>query len=126
MNDTKRLKMRNKFLQIITGFLAGLISGLFGTGGGLFLVPAYSFIFRQSEKEIKSNAIFCTLPMALISSIIYASHSSVNLEIVIKCVLGEVFGSLIGSKLLNSLKPVYIKIVYITFLTYASLKILLF
>ena len=50
--------MKDKCMQIIAGFVAGLICGLFGSGGGLFLIPAYSFIFHQSEKEVKSNVIF--------------------------------------------------------------------
>ncbi len=118
--------MKNKFRQVVVGFIAGLINGLFGSGGGLFLVPAYSFLFHQSEKKTKSNVIFCILPMAFTSAIIYGSHSSVDYNTVFKCIFGELIGSIIGSKLLNKLSPIYLKIIFITFLIYASLNILIF
>ena len=30
--------------EIILGIIAGIICGLFGTGGGLILVPAYIYV----------------------------------------------------------------------------------
>ena len=49
--------MKNK----IIGIVAGLISGLFGAGGGMILVPAFSIINKMDEKKARATSIFCIL-----------------------------------------------------------------
>ena len=102
----------------------GIISGLFSAGGGLLLVPAYSLIFNSSEKESRATAIFCILPMVIISTAIYGLNMQLNLSLTFKCATGEIIGSVIGSKILDKLKPIYLQILFILFLLYACLKIL--
>ena len=45
--------MKNK----IIGIIAGLISGLFGAGGGMILVPAFSFLNKMDEAKEKYSQI---------------------------------------------------------------------
>ena len=40
--------MNDKVKYIITGALAGVANGLFGSGGGLFLVPLFVSAFRRA------------------------------------------------------------------------------
>ena len=35
--------------KIIIGIIAGLISGIFSTGGGMILVPAFVYILKMEE-----------------------------------------------------------------------------
>lgn len=118
--------MKDITKKIFIGIISGIISGLFGAGGGLVLIPAYSLAFNTSEKETKSTAIFCILPMVIVSSIFYFFNNYINWSLAIKCTTGEILGSLIGSKLLNTLKPKYLKIIFILFLLYASIRMLFF
>ena len=37
--------------KIIIGALAGIVTGLFGSGGGMILVPAFTYILKLGEKE---------------------------------------------------------------------------
>lgn len=41
--------------KIIIGLLAGTITGLFGSGGGMILVPAFTYILKLRRKRSKSN-----------------------------------------------------------------------
>lgn len=43
--------MRNFFKKIIIGFLAGFVSGLFSTGGGLFSSGFYIFAKGGTKKS---------------------------------------------------------------------------
>ena len=47
--------MKNKMI----GIVAGLISGLFGAGGGMILVPAFSIINKMDKffKKIKEKRL---------------------------------------------------------------------
>ena len=112
--------------KIIIGLLVGFISGMFASGGGLLLIPAYTYMFSSSEKEARATAIFCILPMVLTTAIFYGRRNCMNWQIGILCAIGGIIGSAIGSKLLAVLKGKYLKIIFIIFLLYSGIKIIFF
>ena len=58
--------------KIIIGMIAGLISGIFSTGGGMILVPALIYILKMDNVKARATSITCILPMVITSSIFYA------------------------------------------------------
>ena len=43
---------KNKiFLKMAIGFIAGIISGLFSTGGGMILVPAFIYLLKIKSSQ---------------------------------------------------------------------------
>lgn len=113
------------FKNIIIGASAGIISGLFGAGGGLILVPILVHYLKLGEKEARATTIFCILPMVITSGIIYSNNDLINWDIAIKCALGGIIGSIIGTKLLKSLSNKILKITFIIFLIYVSIRYLI-
>lgn len=99
--------------KIIVGLLVGFISGLFSSGGGLLLIPAYVNLFNSNEKEARATAIFCILPMVITSAIFYGKGNYINWNIGLLCAIGGIIGSFIGSKLLHILKGKYLKSIFI-------------
>ena len=71
--------------KIIIGFCAGIVTGLFGSGGGMILVPAFTFILGLKEKETRATSIFCILPLVCISSLFYIKASYIDWKISILC-----------------------------------------
>ena len=61
----KYMEDKEKFKIAIVGILTGLLCGLFASGGGLILVPAFVYIFKQSEKKARAMSVLCILPMVL-------------------------------------------------------------
>lgn len=114
------------FKKIIVGLLVGFISGMFASGGGLLLIPAYIYLFNSNESEARSTAIFCILPMVVTTAILYNRENYINWKIGILCAIGGIIGSFIGSKLLNKLKSKYLKLIFILFLIYSGVKIVFF
>ena len=51
MKSIVKLKKLFSWKQIVIGFFTGIITGLFGSGGGMILVPFFSFILKFEEKE---------------------------------------------------------------------------
>ena len=52
-NTIMKLKMK-----LVVGLLAGIICGLFGTGGGMLLVPYFIYILKIDEKEARATSLF--------------------------------------------------------------------
>lgn len=108
--------------KIIIGFIAGIISGLFSTGGGMILVPAFIHFFKLNEKEARATSIMCVLAMVITTSFFYAKNNYINFVLAIECAIGGIIGGFIGSNLLNKLNEKFLKIIYIIFIIYIGIK----
>ena len=53
------MKERKILGNILVGFFAGIISGFFGAGGGLILVPFLTLILKEDEVISRATTIFC-------------------------------------------------------------------
>lgn len=109
----------------LIGVISGIISGMFASGGGLILVPMYTYVFKLNEKEARATSLFCILPMVILIAVIYSQNNFVEWNIGIKCALGGVIGGIIGGKLLNKIPDKYLQIAFIIFLLYAGISIIM-
>mgnify|MGYP006074441393 CR=1 FL=1 len=109
----------------IIGFLTGLISGLFGAGGGMILVPAFSILNKMEEKKTRATSIFCILPLVIISCIIYMKNQYIDWHIGLKSAAGGIIGGMIGTILLKKLNNQILKILFVIFLIYVSIRMVI-
>ena len=49
-------------ILVLVGFMAGLLSGFVGVGGGLIVVPALMFILGFSQLQAQGTSLFLMLP----------------------------------------------------------------
>ncbi len=112
--------MKNMIKTIIIGFLAGLVSGFFSTGGGLILVPAFMYLLGKESKEARGTAIFCILPMVITSSFFYYKGNYIDWKISILCAIGGAIGGYLGAKLLKKLPEKTLKIAFTIFILYVA------
>lgn len=111
--------------KILVGIIAGFISGLFAAGGGMIVVPAFVHIFKMDEAEARATSVFTILPMVITSGLFYYNNNYVDWTLGIKCALGGIIGGFIGSKLLRKLSDKVLKILFIIFLIYVSIKMII-
>lgn len=111
--------------KILVGTIAGFISGLFAAGGGMIVVPAFVHIFKMDEAEARATSVFAILPMVITSGIFYYNNNYVDWTLGIKCALGGIIGGFIGSKLLKKMSDKSLKIIFIGFLIYVSIKMII-
>jgi len=117
--------MKKEFLyKVLIGFFAGIVSGLFASGGGMILVPAFIYILKMSDVESRATSVICILPMVVISGILYYKNNYINWEIGLLCAIGGIIGGIVGAKLLNKLPAKYLKIAFTIFLIYASYRMI--
>ena len=89
--------------EVLIGFFAGIVSGLFASGGGMILVPAFIYLLKMKDVEARATSVICILPMVLISGIFYYRNNYMDWKIGILCATGGIVGGIIGAKLLNKL-----------------------
>ena len=112
------------FKKGLIGICAGIISGLFSTGGGMILVPAFVYLLNVEETRARGTSVFCILPMVITSGLFYYKDNFIDWKIAILCAIGGSIGGFIGAKLLKKLPVKVFKIMFIIFLIYASYNML--
>ena len=120
MKSLENLKFRN----VIIGILAGIVSGLFSTGGGMILVPAFIYLLKIDDIKARGTSVFCILPMVLASSIFYYKGNYIDWKIAVLCAIGGAIGGYIGAKLLKKLPEKILKITFTGFLIYVSVRMI--
>lgn len=119
--------MKNKKIlgNILLGFIAGMISGFFGAGGGLVLVPYMTLIIKEDEVKARATTIMCIFFMVLTSSFFYFKEAFIDWNLALKCAIGGIIGGIVGSKLLINLSKKNLQIFFIVFLMYAGIKMII-
>lgn len=110
--------------KLLIGLVAGVICGLFASGGGLILVPAFVYLLQMEDKKARGTAVFCILPMVVTSSIFYYKDRYMDWKIGIYCAIGGILGGMVGAKLLKKIPTKYVRILFTIFLFYVSIKMM--
>lgn len=111
--------------KILIGLIAGGISGLFAAGGGMIVVPALIHLFNLEDAKARATSIFAILPMVIAGGIFYYKDNYMEWDLGIKCAIGGTIGGIIGAKLLKRIPNKLLKIVFVIFLIYTSVKLLI-
>lgn len=87
---------------LIVGVAAGLISGVFGVGGGILIVPGLMFFAKMEQRRSHGTSLAAVLPISLSSLVTYWAHGHVDWAVVVWPTIGAVAGAFIGTKLLKT------------------------
>ena len=108
----------------LIGIIAGIISGLFSTGGGMILVPAFVHLLNLKDTKARGTSVFCILPMVITSSFFYYQGNYIQWKTAILCAIGGTIGGYFGALLLKKLPVKVLKIAFTIFLIYVSFKMI--
>jgi uncharacterized membrane protein YfcA len=112
-------------VAVSTGAGLGLLSGLTGTGGGIFLTPLMIFLRWSSTKQAAATSALFILANSIAGLAgNVASTRSIPLfaaPLVVAAVTGGLFGSYLGSR---QFSPVFIKRLLAVVLTIAGFKLI--
>lgn len=102
---------------IAIGFLAGILSGVFGIGGGVVIVPALIFIARLSPVTATGTSLAALLlPVGALGAWEYYRKGHLNVGASLWIAVGLFFGAWIGARLAQELTPVQLKRSFAVFL----------
>lgn len=111
---------------LVVGFLAGIIAGLFGKGGGVVMVPALMAFFAYRAKEATGTSLAALqLPVGLPGVLLYAKSGVLDLHFAGWLALGLLVGTFFGTRLAIGLKPALFKKLFGFFLLGVSLFLIL-
>jgi uncharacterized membrane protein YfcA len=110
------------FLTI--GLAAGLLSGLFGIGGGIVIVPALLLFGRMDPWTATGTSLGALLlPVGALGAWQYYKNGHVNITASLLIALGLFLGAYFGARVGMSLNPTTAKRSFAVFLILVSARI---
>ena len=97
---------------IIQGLLVGIITGLFGIGGGFLIVPALYFWTRLPMKKAVGTTLLIIAMNSLFSFSTSYSASLINWSLLLRFSLGAIIGILIGTRIAEKIPSDYLKKIF--------------
>lgn len=91
---------------VVTGFAAGVLSGLMGVGGGLLMVPAMTILFGFPLVLAKGTSLAVIIPTALIGTLRNLHHGSTHVRDGVVIGLAGIATAGIASQVSLALDPV--------------------
>ncbi len=108
---------------LLIGGGAGILSGLFGIGGGIMIVPAVVLFTGMNLKEAYGTSLASLLlPVGILGCIVYYKEGLLNIKAALSVALGIICTIGLGAYLANNLNNFILKICYSIFLFYMGVK----
>lgn len=108
-------------IEILTGIIAGSISGL-GMGGGTILILVLSNFLGIEQHIAQATNLVFFIPTAISAIIINLKQKLINLKLSLIIILSGVIGTLIGSEIAISLNATNLKKYFGIFLLLISIN----
>jgi len=94
-----------RMLTVVAGFAVGILSGMFGAGGGIVLVSALFYFTDLSPHEVTATTQFAILFVATVGLLTHGFAHDLRLNYALPLVLGGLVGGPIGARLSLRIKP---------------------
>ena len=104
-------------LFLLVGLLAGVLSGVFGIGGGVVIVPALIFIGGFVPIAATGTSLGALLlPVGALGAYEYYKKGNLNIGASLWIALGLFLGAWLGARLAQHLSPVQLRRAFAVFL----------
>lgn len=110
---------------LLVGAIGGLLSGAFGVGGGIVMVPLLVGLARMGQKEASATSLAAIVPASIVGSIGYLVAGHVDLVAALALAVGAVPGSLIGTWLLRRISVDLLRWLFIALMIGVAVRLLI-
>jgi uncharacterized membrane protein YfcA len=116
----------NYIFYVALGLVAGVLSGIFGIGGGVILIPALVFLFGLTQHQAQGTTLAIMVPpIGLLAALRYYYSGNVKLSIAGFICAGFLVGGLLGAQLIQNVPDALLKKMFGIFLLTISVRMIL-
>jgi len=109
----------------IIGVVGGLLSGAFGVGGGIIMVPLLISFVHMDQRRAGATSLVAIVPTALVGSITYFVNDEIDLVAAGIIAAGAVVGAVIGAVLLRRIPLVWLRWMFIVLMLLVAARMVL-
>ncbi|TYL54094.1 sulfite exporter TauE/SafE family protein [Agromyces mariniharenae] len=109
----------------LVGAAGGLLSGAFGVGGGILMVPLLILFAGMDQRRASATSLAAIVPAALAGSLTYFANGEIDLLAALFVAIGGIVGSWIGSWLLRRLSLGWLRWLFVGLLIAVAVRMVL-
>lgn len=113
--------VRSIIVLIVVGMLVGVLSGMFGIGGGTVIVPALVWL-GLSQRNAAATSTLAIVPTSISGVVSYATGGHVDWLAAVLLFCGMFVGGQIGSWLLSRLPELVLRWIFVAFLVFVVIN----
>jgi hypothetical protein len=110
---------------VLVGIVAGFLSGLFGVGGGILIVPALVLVLGFDQRLAHGTSLAAVLPIAISSLTSYTIEDKVDWRVGLLLAAGAVGGAVVGTHILHKLPHDALALAFAILLVATAIRLLL-
>lgn len=115
----------SSLLFIGIGMVAGLLSGVFGIGGGVVIVPALIYLAGFTQHRATGTSLAVLLPpIGIAATWEYYRHGDVNVQAAMLIAGAVVLGSWVGALGANRMSGPYLRLAFSIFVVSLGLYLM--
>ena len=98
---------------VCIGLTAGVVSGVFGIGGGILIVPGLIYLMKYSTHQAIGTSLAILLPPVGLAAVIeYARHGNVDFRAAFLVAAALFAGAWLGAVIANRLHGPYLRLAF--------------
>lgn len=110
----------------LIGLISGIVSGMFGIGGGVIIVPALVYLIGFSQHAAIGTSLAILLPPVGLGAVLeYYRHGDVDFRAAIIVALGLFIGAWISSYVASRIPEAYLRLAFGVFVIFLGVYIVL-
>jgi len=107
------------------GLFAGGLSGLFGVGGGILIVPALTLFGHMEQRLAHGTSLAATAPLALAGLVGYTIGGEVDWAVALLLLVGSIVGAYVGTGLLEKISTRWLTYGFALLLLLTAIRMLI-
>lgn len=111
------------WLVMAIGLAGGLMSGLFGIGGGVIFVPAMVSLLGLTQHKAQGTSLAIIAPTALVGVLAYAHTSRIDTALAVPTAVGAVLLAFVSSSLVHRVPAYHLKILFFVLVLFSAVKL---
>ena len=109
----------------LVGAAGGLLSGAFGVGGGILMVPLLITFAHLDQRRAAATSLAGIVPAAVVGTVTYSITGAIDLRAALFVAIGGIAGSWIGARLLRRLPLGWLRWMFIALLVAVIVRLVL-
>lgn len=116
--------MKNTGKSLVTGALAGIANGLFGSGGGLFLVPLFTKWLGLEQRRASHPRWPVILPLSAVSLVVFVMKGGLDFMAALPYLIGGLAGGILSGLVFKKVSVTLLRRAFGLLILYGGVKAL--
>jgi uncharacterized membrane protein YfcA len=107
---------------ILVGFLAGVVAGMLGVGGGILFVPALVLFLGLAQVEAEATSLLAIIPVALVGAASQNRYGNFRARDALLLGLLAIPGAIGGVALVNAIPEPVVEVLFALLMLYVAFQ----